>query len=445
MADAGKQASGSALNPGVRRREVWSWAMYDFANSSYTTVVLTTVFNAYFVGVVAAGRAWGTLALTAALSLSYLVVMLAMPWLGARADARAGHRRLLFSSTVGCVLATAALASVGPGVIAWGLLCLALSNAFYCVGESTVASFLPGLARPEAMGRVSGWGWSFGYCGGMLALGLSLWLVSTAESQGLDAARYVPRVMLFTALFFALAAVPSFLWLREPTGVPTAQPAPRALWAQLRHAWRETRQDFPDFRRLLMCIASYQAGITVVITLSAVYATEVMGFGMRETMLLVFLVNIGAAAGAFGFGYLQDRIGHKRALALTLLGWVLMVLLAAFARSLAVFWSAAALAGLCMGTSQSAGRAMVGVLAPAHRPAEFFALWTFAVQLAAVVGPLTYGALVWLTRGDHRLALLATGLFFVLGLVLLARLDFVRGQRARERHVAAAPMSSGGV
>ena len=404
--------------------------MYDFANSGYTTVVLTTVFNAYFVGVVAAGKNWATLALTAALSLSYLVVMLAMPGLGARADARAGHRRLLFSSTAACVLATAVLASVGPGDIAWGLAWLALSNIAYCVGESAVASFLPGLARPEAMGRVSGWGWSFGYCGGMLALGLSLWIAGTAEADGLPAQDYVPWIMGLTALLFAAAALPAFLWLREPAAGTPREPV--AMLAQLRAAWHETRRDFPDFRRLLLCIACYQAGIAVVITLSAVYATEVMGFGMRQTMLLVFLVNIGAAVGAFCFGYLQDRIGHRRSLALTLTGWIVMVLLAVSARSEPVFWSAAALAGLCMGTSQSAGRAMVGVLAPAARPAEFFALWTFAVQLAAVVGPLCYGVLVWMTQGNHRIALLATGLFFLAGLALLARLDFERGMRARD-------------
>ncbi|MBV2182816.1 MAG: MFS transporter [Castellaniella sp.] len=410
--------------------------MYDFANSSYTTVVLTTVFNAYFVGVVAAGRSWGTLALTGALSLSYLSVMLAMPGLGARADARAGHRRLLFTSTVGCVCATALLSTVGPGNIAWGLLWLAVSNMFYCVGESVVASFLPGLARTEAMGRVSGWGWGFGYCGGMLALGLSLWVASAAESHGLTAPVYVPWIMGLTAAYFAIAVLPSAIWLREPRGT-TMTTAPMAMLAQLRYAWHETRRDFPDFRRLLMCIASYQAGITVVITLSAVYATEVMGFGMRQTMLLVFLVNIAAAAGAFSFGYLQDRIGHKKALALTLVGWIAMVLLAASAHSVDVFWAAATLAGLCMGTSQSAGRAMVGVLAPSHRPAEFFALWTFAVQLAAVVGPLTYGGLVWATHGDHRAALLVTGLFFVAGLWLLGRLDFERGKRDRDAGAAA--------
>ncbi|WP_368644390.1 MFS transporter [Castellaniella ginsengisoli] len=434
--DAGCAAS--PLRPGVGRREVWSWAMYDFANSGYTTVVLTTVFNAYFVGVVAAGKSWGTLALTAALSSSYLVVMLWMPGLGARADARAGHRRLLFLSTAGCVLATAALASVGPGDIVRGLLWLALSNVCYCIGESAVASFLPGLARPESMGRVSGWGWSFGYFGGMLALGLALWVAATAESGGLAAQDYVPWIMGVTAALFAVSALPAFLWLREP--VAGAGREPVAMLAQLRAAWRETRRDFPDFRRLLMCIACYQAGIAVVITLSAVYATEVMGFGMQQTMLLVFLVNIGAAVGAFSFGYLQDRIGHRKALALTLLGWIAMVLLAVSAHSLAVFWSAAALAGLCMGTSQSAGRAMVGVLAPAGRPAEFFALWTFAVQLAAVVGPLSYGVLVWVTEGNHRAALLATGLFFLAGLALLRRLDFERGLRARDAGAAPAPL-----
>ena len=429
----------SALRSGVSRREAWSWAMYDFANSGYTTVVLTTVFNAYFVGVVAAGRSWGTLALTGALSFSYLMVMLFMPGLGARADARAGRRRLLYSSTAGCVIGTAVLASVAPGDIIWALVWLAASNFCYCIGESTVASFLPGLARPEAMGRVSGWGWSFGYCGGMLALGLSLWVAASASSRGLSAPQYVPWIMLLTAGLFALAALPSFLWLREP-GSESAPTAP-ALLAQLRRAWGETRRDFPDFRRLLMCIACYQAGITVVITLAAVYATEVMGFSMQQTMLLVFLVNIGAAAGAFSFGYVEDRIGHKRALAVTLVGWVVMVLLAALGHSRGLFWTAAALAGLCMGTSQSAARAMVGVLAPQRRPAEFFALWTFAVQLSAVVGPLSYGLLVWGTGGDHRLALLATGLFFLGGLAVLARVDFERGVQAREAH-ASTPESS---
>ena len=148
----------SLLNPGVAKREVWAWAMYDFANSGYTTVILTAVFSTYFVGVVGARASWATLAWTAALSLSYLLIMLTMPTLGARADARAAKRRLLFASTVGCVGATLALTQAGPGDVWLALVAIVISNYCYCVGESVVAAFLPELARPAALGRVSGWG-----------------------------------------------------------------------------------------------------------------------------------------------------------------------------------------------------------------------------------------------------------------------------------------------
>lgn len=180
------------LNPGVRRREVWAWAMYDFANSGYTTVILTTVFSTYFVAVVGQRAHWATLAWTAALSLSYLAIMLTMPTLGARADARAGKRRLLYASTVGCVLATLLLARTGPGDVWLALAAIAVSNYCYCIGESVVAAFLPELARPKALGRVSGWGWSFGYCGGMLTLGLCLAVVSRGEAAGQGASNMCP-------------------------------------------------------------------------------------------------------------------------------------------------------------------------------------------------------------------------------------------------------------
>ncbi|MFA7668834.1 MAG: MFS transporter, partial [Burkholderiaceae bacterium] len=292
MMPAGSQHAsrlGAALNPGVSRRELWAWAMYDFANSGYTTVVLTTVFSAYFVGVVAAGRDWGTLAFTSALSLSYLIVMLTMPALGARADARARRRRFLFISTAGCVGGTAMLALAGPNDIAIGLFALALSNYCYCVGESLIAAFLPEIAKQEALGRVSGWGWSFGYLGGMLALGISLAIASGAEARGLPAQAYVPSIMLLTAVIFAVAAVPSFLFLRERS-VASHRPA-EGLWERLHNAWQDASTNFPDFRRLLLCGAFYQAGIAVVVTLAAVYASEAMGFTMAQTMLLVFTVN----------------------------------------------------------------------------------------------------------------------------------------------------------
>ena len=357
--------------------------------------------------------------------------MQTMPTLGARADARAGKRRLLYTSTAGCVAATLVLTQAGPGDVWLALAAIVVSNYCYCVGESVVAAFLPELARPAALGRVSGWGWSFGYCGGMLTLGLSLAVVTMAEARGETAEHFVPWVIVVTCTVFALAALPSFFLLRERAKPQAGKQEALHMLKRLAYAWRETGQHFPEFRRLLMCIACYQAGISVVITLAAVYASEVMGFTTPQIMLLVFTVNIGAAAGAFSFGYVQDRIGHKPALAVTLCGWIVMVLVAYAAVTAPVFWVAATLAGLCMGTTQSAGRAMTGALAPAGRLAEFFSLWTFAVQLAAVIGPLTYGLVTWATHGNHRLAILVTGLFFVGGLILLSRVDMKRGLARR--------------
>jgi UMF1 family MFS transporter len=422
----------AALNEGVRKREVFGWAMFDFANSGYTTVVLTAVFNAYFVGVVAGNADWATLAWTLTLAASSLLVMLTMPTIGAWADLHASKKRWLMLSTAGCVAGTVALAFAGPGNLALAIVAVVVSNVFFSYGESLTAAFLPELSRPDSLGRVSGWGWSFGYFGGMLTLGLSLAWVLKAQAEGQTATQFVPVTMGITAVVFALASLVTFALLRE-RAVPQPGRAQAlglsASLARLRQTWREADR-FVDFRWLLACAVAYQAGIAVVIALAAVYAEQVLGFTQTDTMLLVFLVNIASAFGAFGWGYVQDRLGHRRALAATLWGWVLMTMLAVLATGKPLFWAAAVVAGLCMGSSQSAGRALAGLFAPAGRLAEFFGLWTFAVRLAAILGPVTYGLVSWLTAGNHRIAFLCTGGFFLIGLVLLRRVQVERGRAA---------------
>ncbi len=426
--------SSDALNPGVRKREVFGWAMYDFANSGYTTVVLTAVFAAYFVGAVAGGAEWATFAWTLALGISNAIVMFTMPVIGAWADRRGAKKRLLMFSTVGCVLGTAALAAVGPGAVLLGMLLVAISNVFFAWGESLAAAFLPELARPEAMGRVSGWGWSLGYLGGMLALGLSLAYVLWAQSRGQKAADFVPVTMGITAVLFGAAALVTFSLLQERTGrTGTTLPEERSSVSgrnalrQLRRTFEQAR-DHRDFMWLLGCAVAYQGGVAVTIALAAIYAEQVIGFVQQETMVLIFVLNIAAALGAFAFGYGQDRLGHKRALAVTLLGWVATCVIAALTTTKGGFWYAAAIAGVCMGSSQSAGRAMAGLLAPPAQLAEFYGLWTFATRLASILGPLSYGAITWATGGNQRVAIAATAVLFLLGLLLLWPVDMARGR-----------------
>ena len=413
----------AALAPEVKLREVWAWSMYDFANSAYTTVVITAVFGAFFVGGVAEGKPWATFAWTAALSVSYAAILLTGPLLGAWADAHAAKKPLLLATTVGCVIFTAALYYAGPGAVALSLALLIVSNYFFGAGENLIAAFLPELARSQAMGRVSGWGWSFGYLGGLAALGICLAYIT---SSGKPASATVPVTMLITAAFFAIAAAPTFLFLRE-----RALPQPRLEnpWARVRQTLREARK-YQDLKRFLICLLFYQAGITAVVALAAIYAEQAMKFTMQQTIMLILVVNVTAAAGAFGFGYLQDAIGHVRAVALTLVGWIAMVLIAGFSQSAGSFWLAANLAGLCMGSAQAAGRAVVGYLAPPARLAEFFGLWGLAVKAASIFGPLTYGAVTWIFAGNHRLGIFATGVYFVIGLVLLRGIDIERGRTA---------------
>ena len=425
-----------ALAPEVRAREVWAWSMYDFANSGYTTVVITAVFGAYFVGVVAKGAPWATFAWTAALSASYAAVVLTAPLIGAWADVHAAKKRVLALATAGCVLFTALLAFAAPGAVALALVLVAASNYFFGTGENLIAAFLPELADSNAMGRVSGWGWSFGYLGGIVSLGLSLAWISAAQARGEPAAQFVSASMLITAALFALAALPTFLFLRERARPRDAAVRATAAWSPVHGTLERVREtlrrarEFRDLWRFLTCTLFYQAGIQAVIALAAIYAQEAMRFTTQQTIVLILVVNLTAAVGAFAFGYAQDAIGHVRAVALTLLGWIAMVLIAGLAESRAAFWLAANLAGLCMGSSQAAGRAIVGYLSPPGRNAEFFGLWGLAVKSASIFGPLTYGAATWIFPGQHRVAIFAVGSYFVVGLVLLAGIDIARGRRA---------------
>jgi UMF1 family MFS transporter len=424
--------TGDGLEPGAGPWEIWAWAMYDFANSGYTTVVLTAIFNAYFVAVVAGNAPWATFAWTATLSLSYALVIVSAPVIGAYADLRANKKRLLLFTTFGCVVGTAGLALAGPGNLVIAVVCVVVSNFFFCTGCDLIAAFLPELARGRDLGKVSGWGWSLGYLGGLITLGACLAYVSWAQAAGHGAAQFVPVTMLITAALFALASVPTFAILRERAmpqpplaGASLVASAFARLADTLRHAAR-----YQDLRRFLVCIVFYQAGVQTVITLAAIYAEQAMGFNTQDTLVLVLVVNVTAALGAFFFGNVQDRIGHVPTIALTLAGWTATVLIVWAADTRPLFWIAANLAGLCMGASQSAGRALVGYLSPSARRAEFYGLWGLATNLSSILGPITYGAVSWISQGNHRVAMLITGAFFMAGLLVLHGVDAHRGRRA---------------
>ena len=422
------------------KREIFAWAMYDFANSGYTTVVLTTLFSTYFVSEIAGSvsdfkAGTPTLLWSLAIALANAIVLFSAPVLGAMADQRGLKKVFLAASTLGCTLATAALAGVGPGDVFAAMFLVILATVMFSTGENLIASFLPEIAPVKELGRISGYGWALGYIGGMTTLLACLGYLSRAEQAGLETQAAIPGTLLITAAIFAIAATPTFLWLKErrpadPDG------AGLRLRASFVDAVRETintvkhARHYRDLFRFLLSLSLYNCGVYTVIILASIYARDVFGFSTKETIYLILLVNTTAAFGALVFGELQSRISSRITLVCTLVLWIGAVLLAYTAETRSTFWIASNLVGLALGSSQSAGRALVGQLTPLNRTAEFFGLWGVAVKLSAIAGPLAYGSIIFFTQGNHRSALLSTLVFFVAGLLVLLRVDEERGERA---------------
>ncbi|WP_305906511.1 MFS transporter [Methylomarinum sp. Ch1-1] len=425
------------LWPPAGRKELLAWALYDFANSGYTTVVLTTIYSAYFVGVIAAdidarSAGTGTLLWALAVGLANFIVMISAPVIGAMADHRASKKVFLLVSSIGCVSATALLALAGPGDVWLAMSLVTLSATMFAAGENLIAAFLPELVPKENMGRMSGYGWSVGYFGGLLTLGCCLWIIYRGRQLGMADSDIIPITLLVTAGIFALTALPTFLCLRERA---LAQPKGEKIsyirvgFLRLRHTLQHALH-FRDLFRFLLTLAVYQSGVSTVVVLAAIYAQEVMGFGRQELIVLIMVVNVTAAVGAFICGHLQDRIGSVPTLAMTLVLWIVAILAAFIATEQAQMWIAGNIIGVAMGASQAVGRALVSQFTPVDRSGEFLGLWGLVNRLSAIVGPISYGVVNYLTAGNHRQALLSTLMFFVLGLLLLARVNEKRGKTA---------------
>lgn len=418
--------------PPPARRERISWAFFDFANSSFTTVIITVVYAKVFTGIVVPGDGQGGRSYLGwhgdswwafVQAVSQVLVLLTAPLIGALADRLAAKKRFLLVSTVACVVATSFLSMPGEGQVLAAVALVLVANFAFSTGENLVAGFLPELAEPGEMGRLSALGWTIGYFGGLLSLVVSLFLVDGGRTM---------LVPLAIGIFFAVASLPTFLFLRE-RAVPKSDSRGliRAGFSEVRSTWSE-RGRWRDLFAFLLSILFFQGGIAVVIAFSAIYAEQEIGMDDASIIHLFIGLQFAAAFGAWSFGQIQDRAGSRPALALSLLVWMAAVLLAWSARTPPPFILSGLLAGFAMGASQSSSRALVGIFCPPGREGEWFGLWGLATKAAAVLGLLFYAVFIQ-QSGSRRLAVLATTLFFVAGLLLLLRVDVDRGRREAER------------
>jgi len=416
----------------VTTREKLAWILYDFANSGYATVVLTTVYSAYFVSTIAANNGFNsasaTLFWTITIALGNGLVILSAPLIGALSDTYAIRKKLLVITTFSCILFTALLAIPEQGDVYIAALFVMLSYFMFSTGENLIAAFLPELTSKNNIGRLSGYGWSIGFLGGLSTLLLCLLYVNWAKGTGQSATEYVPVTMLIVAAFFSITTIPTVLWLKERGSInKETEPSIKNSFKRVFHTIT-TLEKYPELRRFMFALVSFHAGIYIVIFLAAIYAEQAMGFDTKQNIVLISVVNITAAIGAFGFGYLQDKFGSVRTLLLTLFLWCIAIILAWASKDITLFWIAANLIGISLGASQSASRALIGLFSPANRYGEFFGLWGMCVKLSAIIGPLSYGIINWLTNGNHRHSILVTLVFFIIGIIILLTVNEKRGR-----------------
>ncbi|MBE34061.1 MAG: MFS transporter [Opitutaceae bacterium] len=406
MADTSKQP--------VKKREIFGWCCFDFANSAYTTIIVTVVYAVYFAKVVANGDAraagwWGS-----ALAVSQLIVIFASPLIGAIADVTARKKLYLMITAVVCSGATIGLYFAGAGEIWLALGLIVVANVAFSMGENLCASFLPEISTPKNVGRISGYGWSFGYLGGLLSLVLALVILGSGEGRA-------PWTFVMTGVFFMLACLPT-LMLRERAQRRQLNKDESYLSLGMVQI-KQMIVELPRHRALAMFFIAmllFMAGLTAVVAFAAIYATKVLGMTQIEVIKLFVVLQLAGVAGAYGFGVLQDKTGPRVALGISLVQWIGVCVWAAFCMTKLEFYFIGILAGSAMGALQSGTRAVVATLTPEGRSGEIFGYWGFFAKLAAVIGQPVFGWLVvW---HGFRIAILANAGFFAAGLVILLTL-----------------------
>lgn len=438
--------SAAARPPKVYHRgRILSWALYDVANSSFTTLIVTFIYSRYFAGYMAGTDRDLTPLWTDGIAVTAVAVALLSPLLGAIADRGGYRKRFLLISSVICVVGTAALAFVEPGQVTTAIVIFVIANIAFELGSAIYDSFLPDLVPQAQIGRVSGFGWGLGYVGGIAALLVALYGFVRSDSSlypyfagalGLTSAggADVRGTALLVAGWFAVFTLPFILFVPEPPvagGLQRGGNAIAAGFKQLAASFRQVRR-YRQIVRLIAARLIYNDGLVVIFALGPIFAGEVYGFTVDETIVFGIVLNVAAGIGSIGFGFLDDKVGGRQTILMALVGLAAAGTLAVLGQGRATFWTAAICVGLLVGPSQSASRSLLGRFVPDDKEAEFYGFFAFSGKATAFLGPMFYGTVLRMTD-SHRAGMAVTVVFFIMGALLLLRVDEREGMEAAGR------------
>ncbi|MDD2211104.1 MAG: MFS transporter [Candidatus Cloacimonetes bacterium] len=397
-------------------KQILGWMMYDFANSAFTTIIVTVVYSVYFMQQVVGGdpgyaeMLWGR-----AIGISMTLVAISAPILGAVADYSRSKKKFLFFNCYLTVIFTALLYFVGPGDISKGMIFFIIANFGFNSANVFYDAFLPEITGYENMGKVSGFGWALGYLGGLLSLILSLILI-----------RYDVRwVFPMIAVHFFIFSLFTFFWLKE-----VQRPSKRTNYYKVA-AKRvissiKNLRKFPQLLKFMLSYFIYNDGITTVIVFASIYGITRFGMNTKDMLLYFIIAQFTSILGSALFGWLTDLKGVRLSLSISISIWIVVVVWAYFCSSATEYYFVGLLAGMAIGSSQANSRTMLSMLTPKAREAEFFGFYTLTGRLSSIIGPILYGWIAHKT-GDIRNSILSLMFFFMVGFLILQFVDPQKG------------------
>ena len=440
MSTSPEIASSQSVSHG--RKSVWGWALYDFGNSAFTTLIVTFIYSVFFAQQIAPDGNTGTVLWANAIALTAIIVAVSSPFLGALAD-RGGHRRrYLLLTTVIAIGGSVLLYFPTPGEVRFALTVFVIANVAFELSGVFYNSYLPDISTPANIGKISGYGWSLGYVGGLLAMGIVLvgfilpespWFGLATGEEGLF--QNVRASTLLVALWFAVFALPMFRWVPEPRhrDAPPLDELLRGTIGQLTNTFKEIRR-YGQIARLLVARMIYNDGLVTIFALGPLYAAEVFGFTLTEVLYWGLALNITAGLGAFAMGFLDDRIGGRKTILISLIGLMIATLWATLApaENKTSMFLAGLVVGIFVGPNQAASRSLLGRFVPPEKETEFYGFFAFSGKAIAFMGPLLYARMTTMF-GSQRYGIGVIIVFFVVGGLILATVDEKAGMAASGR------------
>ncbi len=408
----------------VSKKALFAWCSFDWANSAFPTVITTFVFAAYFTKGVAEDVASGTASWGYAMSISAVLVAVLSPVLGAIADHGGRRKPWLGTFTIICVLASAGLWHVQPNAsyAMMALVLVVIANTAFETGMVFYNAMLPELAPPGKIGRLSGWGWGFGYFGGLSCLALVLvgFVQTDTPWFGLstETAEHLRISGPVVALWFGLFCLPLFFLVpdRQKTGLSSGEAISRGIKSLIGTIKRA--RDYRVMLKFLFARMIYTDGLNTLFAFGGIYAVGTFGLSFEELILFGIAMNVTAGIGAFVFSWADDRFGPKLVIMVSVTGLSLLGLALVLVQTKEMFWVFGLPLGIFVGPAQSASRSLMARLAPAELRTEMFGLFALSGKATAFLGPAILGAITAAT-GSQRWGMATILVFFVVGLLLM--------------------------